>query len=289
MSTNNRWIFWLGASLLVSCGCVSGPHLSSPPVVNFSVNDDGGARVFIVNHSRKAYLCEIRQSQNNFRRMVFQKSSQPRFPADSPEDQTYFIPLDKNVFSDKRNTTSSSMGFFDLENIRKGSVSVVFASIPVAENIAQSVPDSCPVSGTWRIDGNTIVLSFRNCSSNDLFVLFGDEATGVDFPLVYIGGEMRGAEPEPFEWIESLKPVESSFPVLIGLSRMTDDSSGISRTFSIPVPEECVSVESVRLQFSVATADHILSCKNTGEMLSHFYRFTEIFTPVEMAAHKEIP
>ena len=287
MSTNHRWVFWLGASLLVSCGCVSGPHLSSPPVVSFSANADGGARVFFVNPSSEAYLCEVRQSRNNFRRILLREHNQHRFPADSPEDQTYYIPLDKNVFADKPNTTSSSTGFFDLEDIRKGSVSVAFTSLPVAGTSEQPAPETCPVSGTWQIDGDTIVLSVKNGSPNDLFVLFGDEGTGVDLPLVYINGRMKDAD--SFEWVEPLKPVDSSVPFFVCLPRVSDGGPISSKAFSIPIPDGCSSVESVRLEFSVAAADHILSCKNTGEMLSHFYRFTEMFSPVEMAEGNIIP
>ena len=287
MSTNHRWGFWLGASLLVSCGCVSGPHLSSPPVVSFSDNADGGARIFLVNPSSEAFLCEIRQSRNNYRRNLFREHNQHRFPADSPEDRTYYIPLNRNVFADQRNSTSSSMGFLDFENIGHGSVSVAFTSLPVAGTSEQPAPETSPISGTWQIDGDTIVLSVKNDSSRDLFVLFGDEGTGVDFPLVFINGRMMDAE--SFEWVETLKPVDSSFPFFVCLPRVSDDSHISSKLFTIPIPDGCLSVESVRLQFSVAAADHILSCKNTGEMLSRFCRFTEMFSPVEKAEHKEVP
>lgn len=287
MSANHRWVFWLGSSLLVSCGCISEPLLSSPSIVSFSANADGGARVCFVNPSSEAYLCEVRQSRNNYRRFLFREHNQHRFPADSPEDQTYYIPLDKNVFADQRNSTSSSMGFFDLENIRKGSVSVAFTSLPVAGTSEQPAPETCPVSGTWQIDGDTIVLSVKNGSPNDLFVLFGDEGTGVDLPLVYINGRMKDAD--SFEWVEPLKPVDSSVPFFVCLPRVSDGGPISSKAFSIPIPDGCSSVESVRLEFSVAAADHILSCKNTGEMLSHFYRFTEMFSPVEMAEGNIIP
>lgn len=273
---------------LVAIKSVEGmPTSPAVPLVSFSANADGGARVFFVNPSREAYLCEIRQSRNNYRRNLLREHNQHRFPADSPEDRTYYIPLDRNVFADQRNSTSSSMGFLDFENIGNGSVSVAFTSLPVAGTSEQPAPETCPISGTWQIDGDKIVLSVKNGSSSDLFVLFGDEGTGVDFPLVYINGRMMDAE--SFEWVEPLKPVDSSFPFFVCLPLVPIDGPVSSKTFSIPIPDGCLSVESVRLQFSVAVADHILFCKNTGEMLSHFCRFTEVFSPVEMAEHKEFP
>ena len=258
-SLMNKSTFVFGLLLTGSlgvCGCSSLPISPAVPVVSFSANTNGGARVFVVNGSQETYLCEIRQSRNNFRRILLREHCQNRFPADSPDDRTYYIPLDKNVFSDKRNVASSSTGFFDLNNIGHG---------PVAN----------------------IVLSFLNRSTNNLFLLFGDEATGVSLPLVYINGKRSDAE--QFQWIEPLKPVDSSFPFFVCLPRDSDDSHISSKSFSIPIPDGCLSVESVRLEFSVAAADHILSCKNTGEMLSHFCRFTEVFSPLEMAEGNIIP
>lgn len=280
----NKSTFVFGLLLTGSlgvCGCSSLPISPAVPVVSFSANTNGGARVFVVNGSQETYLCEIRQSRNNFRRILLREHNQHRFPADSPEDRTYYIPLDKNVFADKPNTTSSSTGFFDLEDIRKGSVSVAFTSLPVAGTSEQPAPETCAVSGTWQIDGDTIVLSVKNGSPNDLFVLFGDEGTGVDLPLVYINGRMKDAD--SFEWVEPLKPVDSSVPFFVCLPRVSDGGPISSKAFSIPIPDGCSSVESARLEFSVAAADQILSCKNAGEMLSRFCRFTELFRPAEMA------
>lgn len=289
-SLMNKSTFVFGLLLTGSlgvCGCSSLPISPAVPVVSFSVNTNGGARVFVVNGSQETYLCEIRQSRNNFRRILLREHCQNRFPADSPDDRTYYIPLDKNVFSDKRNVASSSTGFFDLNNIGHGPVSVAFASLPVTGMSERPVPEECPASGVWRIDDANIVLSFLNRSTNNLFLLFGDEATGVSLPLVYINGKRSDAE--QFQWIEPLKPVDSSFPFFVCLPRDSDDSHISSKSFSIPIPDGCLSVESVRLEFSVATADHILSCKNTGEMLSHFCRFTEVFSPLEMAEGNIIP